>query len=128
MKLSFKTKKSIFIKDKNLILKFKRNSFRSGGHLFENFIELKNEYSSKVCYCETSKGVFCGWGFLARGIDKTYFIMLFVKKKFRRLGIGTKIIKLLSRRKKNIEVYSHDKISRKFFQSIIKKDPKLIIL
>lgn len=121
MKLSFKTKRARKIVKKELISNFEKNSFRKGGYLWSAFKEFYFEKDSKVCYC-LDKKEFVGWGLLWKDYNKSYSLMLFVRKQYRRLGIGTKIIKILSKKiKKKIDVYPHNKTSKKFFRKAKKE-------
>ncbi len=126
MKFIFKVKKVISIRDKNLILEFRENSFKSGGFLWKNFQDARQSPFAKVCFCRQKTGDFVGWGLLDRElVGDIPYLMLFVKKEYRRLGIGTKIIKLHCQNHKEITVYPHSIASNKFFKSIKNKNLNL---
>lgn len=72
--------------------------------------------SSKVCFARDLKKKFIGWGFLFKEEENYFSVMLFVKKEYRRKGVGSEIIRLLSKGHMEIEVSPHDDKSRRFFK------------
>jgi GNAT superfamily N-acetyltransferase len=114
----FVSKKSKQILDFDLISQFRNCSYKSGGHLFSDFLRYKNNKCSKIVYCLYDEKVI-GWGFRYK-YRKRYPIMLYVRKNFRRQGLGSKIYKKLASglNKTIIEYWPHDKKSHSFFKKV----------
>lgn len=95
-------------------------SYRSGGQMSTI---LKNKVVD-ICYCEAEEII--GWAlvdFSTESKGKRYYdVMVFVHPKYRRLGIGSKLVKkliksILKKDKKAVFVsYPGDKKSRLFFE------------
>lgn len=107
---------SRYITSRRLLDHFKKASYKSG-YLMPNFRQFRMQRSSKVCFAHNQKRKFAGWGFLFKE-DGDFALMLFVKKEFRRQGVGTEIVRLLSKGLTEIETRPHDNKSRKFFKKI----------
>lgn len=117
----FVSRKAWQVVDPALIEQFKNCSFKSGGYLFKTFKKYKEEKTSKIVYCLYFRKV-VGWGLRYRntGRKTTYGIMLYVKKDFRRKGIGSEIYKKLALglKRSTIEYWPHDRKSHDFFKKV----------
>lgn len=92
-------------------------SRRYRGYLWYWFKYHKDCKKTKVIICFCGKEI-TGWGVVFKYSFERQ-IMLYVKKKYRRLGIGSNLIKKLSYKisKSRIKVYK-DSENKKFFKSV----------
>ena len=92
-------------------------SLKNRGYLWQWFKYHKECKKTKVVICFHLKKV-VGWGVIFKYSPKRE-IMLFVDKKYRRLGIGSAIYKKLSYKiaKKRIRIYK-DVSNKQFFKSL----------
>lgn len=97
-----------------------RCSYGYFGCLWLNFKKHHKSDKSKIAVCFKNERIIA-WGLLYKNPVK-YCIMLYVFKKYRRQGIGTKIFKKLARdiEKNQIRVYK-DSLNKNFFNSVIDK-------
>lgn len=114
-KFKFYLRFSRYIKSRRLIRHFKKCSYKRG-FLIPSFEKFRMAKSSKVCFVRDLKKKFIGWGFLFKEEENYFSVMLFVKKEYRRKGVGSEIIRLLSKDQNEIEVSPHDDKSRRFFK------------
>jgi len=93
-----------------------RCSYKNFGYLFATFESCCADKKTKdnyIVYC-LYKGKFAGWG-LHNISEKTPCIMLYVYKKCRRKGIGTAIIKRITKNKPIEKFFYHKDGSNDWF-------------
>ena len=99
-----------------------RCSLRNRGYMWRHFLEYRDNKYAKVVICRNNTRI-VGWGLRYKFKTERkikHSVMVYVRKSYRRKGLGTRIYKKLTFKlpKSKIEVYQ-DSSNKQFFKNLI---------
>jgi len=122
MKYIFKRAKNVSFEEEKFIKRLKLNN----GNILLHFYVNRNKKNCYVVLVWDGKNIIA-WGLIFL-IGKIWEFSVYVKRSYRRKGIGSKIYRSIKKKLKilniQIDVCRHDNVSGKFFDKMFKTNKK----